>query len=97
MLPLPPETMARLSLPSAIFAMTGTCQCSGALPFRSRVNSPWVSDSSVLPFLQRALSTRMRRSEEHTSELQSLMRNEYAGLSLTKKNKIDQLLTINYL
>src|SRR3546814_1034129 len=27
------------------------------------------------------------RSEEHTSELQSLMRNSYAGLCLTKKNK----------
>src|SRR3546814_2473688 len=27
------------------------------------------------------------RSEEHTSELQSLMRNSYAGLCLIKKNK----------
>src|SRR3546814_5513562 len=28
-----------------------------------------------------------RRSEEHTSELQSLMRNSYAGFCLKKKNK----------
>src|SRR3546814_7063899 len=29
--------------------------------------------------------TRMKRSEEHTSELQSLMRNSYAVFCLTKK------------
>src|SRR3546814_6133287 len=30
------------------------------------------------------------RSEEHTSELQSLMRNSYAGLGLKKKNTYKQ-------
>src|SRR3546814_4274621 len=30
------------------------------------------------------------RSEEHTSELQSLMRNSYAGLCLKKKKKKDE-------
>src|SRR3546814_4908966 len=30
---------------------------------------------------------RVRRSEEHTSEIQSLMRNSYAVFSLTEKNK----------
>src|SRR3546814_9920870 len=34
-----------------------------------------------------ALVQRQRRSEEHTSELQSLMRNSYAGFCLKKKNK----------
>src|SRR3546814_5940434 len=32
-------------------------------------------------------SNRLRRSEEHTSELQSLMRNSYAVFCLNKKNK----------
>src|SRR3546814_5519949 len=40
-----------------------------------------------------------RRSEEHTSELQSLMRISYAVFCLKKKNtilhKLNQLLTIN--
>src|SRR3546814_9466498 len=31
-----------------------------------------------------------RRSEEHTSELQSLMRNSYAVFCLKKKNNLDQ-------
>src|SRR3546814_6004820 len=34
-----------------------------------------------------------RRSEEHTSELQSLMRNSYAVFCLKKKNKIHELYT----
>src|SRR3546814_2968571 len=33
------------------------------------------------------------RSEEHTSELQSLMRISYAGFCLTKKNKIHETST----
>src|SRR3546814_3352617 len=33
----------------------------------------------------------VRRSEEHTSELQSLMRISYAVFCLKKKNKIEQL------
>src|SRR3546814_9218301 len=32
-------------------------------------------------------NTRQRRSEEHTSELQSLKRNSYAGYCLKKKKK----------
>src|SRR3546814_9764586 len=35
------------------------------------------------------------RSEEHTSELQSLMRNSYAVLRLKKKNGQNKLLTIS--
>src|SRR3546814_4183424 len=35
-----------------------------------------------------ALSMRSVRSEEHTSELQSLMRNSYACFCLEKKNEI---------
>src|SRR3546814_4934110 len=36
------------------------------------------------------------RSEEHTSELQSLMRNSYAVFCLKKKNKIKQTVNIKY-
>src|SRR3546814_5073675 len=35
----------------------------------------------------------VRRSEEHTSELQSLMRNSYAVFCLTKKTQINQYRT----
>src|SRR3546814_7164695 len=35
-----------------------------------------------------------RRSEEHTSELQSLMRNSYAVFCLKKKKKIEDMNTI---
>src|SRR3546814_8181696 len=38
---------------------------------------------------------RLRRSEEHTSELQSLMRISYAVFCLKKKNKTLSLLTNN--
>src|SRR3546814_7951177 len=38
--------------------------------------------------LRRGLPGRLLRSEEHTSELQSLMRNSYAVFCLKKKNTI---------
>src|SRR3546814_10719141 len=36
-------------------------------------------------YLQREVATRVKRSEEHTSELQSLMRHSYAVFCLKKK------------
>src|SRR3546814_2060487 len=39
-------------------------------------------------------SSAMRRSEEHTSELQSLMRISYAVFCLKKKKKIQKLIVI---
>src|SRR3546814_1493840 len=39
------------------------------------------------PVLKAILTDPARRSEEHTSELQSLMRNSYAGFCLKKKKK----------
>src|SRR3546814_1842320 len=49
-------------------------------------------DIHPAPFAPRELETvrrweRMRRSEEHTSELQSLMRKSYAVFCLTKKKR----------
>src|SRR3546814_7299837 len=40
-------------------------------------------------------SSRSRRSEEHTSELQSLMRNSYADLCLKKNSKSTRLKNTN--
>src|SRR3546814_4799367 len=44
----------------------------------------------------RLLVENMRRSEEHTSELQSLMRNSYAVFCLKKKKNIDTNSTITH-
>src|SRR3546814_3825919 len=40
-------------------------------------------------------SAKKQRSEEHTSELQSLMRNSYAVFCLKKKTNTTQMTTIN--
>src|SRR3546814_6877994 len=43
--------------------------------------------AQLQPVVDRALAKRSKRSEEHTSELQSLMRISYAVFCLKKKNK----------
>src|SRR3546814_10837062 len=49
---------------------------------------PWFVQPSMLPAAQAASNrARAARSEEHTSELQSLMRISYAVFCLKKKNK----------
>src|SRR3546814_9870814 len=77
------------------------CQAGGGeFPIIETVPRPVLSDRRDfdLSFLFRCLlanseqkpaapSSQHRRSEEHTSELQSLMRKSYAVLLLTKKNK----------
>src|SRR3546814_4562867 len=54
--------------------------------------------ASIWSSLATAWLVAARRSEEHTSELQSLMRISYAVFCLKKKNKIDttQHLTLIY-
>src|SRR3546814_5568864 len=42
-------------------------------------------DDAAWPFVERAARVRDQRSEEHTSELQSLMRTSYAVFCLKKK------------
>src|SRR3546814_8909461 len=52
------------------------------------VSLPSVRDPSWSPAsLQTAIGKSFARSEEHTSELQSLMRNSYAVFCLKKKKK----------
>src|SRR3546814_4670881 len=60
------------------------CRCISGLEFGSHAQAvgPGVAGEQVLP--QRA---QRGRSEEHTSELQSLMRISYAGFCLKKKKK----------
>src|SRR3546814_10735418 len=67
--------------------------CSADLPGRDRAPLP----SPISPRRRRTITARMQiagccssrsRSEEHTSELQSLMRKSYAVLCLKKKLKL---------
>src|SRR3546814_16672741 len=61
-------------------------QTAGALPFARPLLYCWCSnDLSGIPSV--ALQRSPLRSEEHTSELQSLMRISYAGLCLKKKKR----------
>src|SRR3546814_10497976 len=55
-------------------------------PFTNLISTmlPGLANSSP-PFACKAAATRMARSEEHTSELQSLMRISYAVFCLKKK------------
>src|SRR3546814_9591076 len=55
------------------------------LPFRGRSGNAGLPRSR-LPLATRRLLSRLARSEEHTSELQSLMRISYAVFCLKKKN-----------
>src|SRR3546814_10557846 len=60
----------------------------GAVPRADRPPARWCRVQGARP--RDALSARRRRSEEHTSELQSLMRISYAVFCLKKKNKTTQ-------
>src|SRR3546814_6171082 len=55
-----------------------------ARPMRSLTELSGLKNSS----LARSSAVIPARSEEHTSELQSLMRNSYAGFCLKKKNHL---------
>src|SRR3546814_5338629 len=53
-----------------------------SLPYQDRGEQPWIE------FMEAVLGGDFYRSEEHTSELQSLMRISYAVFCLKKKNKV---------
>src|SRR3546814_4984429 len=57
----------------------------------------WAEDVEVrdCPQRRQMLDRLMRRSEEHTSELQSLMRISYAVFCLKKKIELRQIIHIN--
>src|SRR3546814_8569176 len=81
----PPETP---SCPHAGPGFMGAVSCCGNSDFRAYPHkTEWCRFSATqpLPGADGRRSFRTRRSEEHTSELQSLMRNSYAVFCLKKK------------
>src|SRR3546814_2328002 len=76
-------------LPNAMITITmvrATPDLSGVKVYLSFYNAPDVKEAMNTIKLHTA-DIRYRRSEEHTSELQSLMRISYAVFCLKKKNK----------
>src|SRR3546814_2820958 len=80
--------------------------CSSDLPWACTVGGHWPSTStptscSMSPAAASRTSRRSSRSEEHTSELQSLMRISYAVFCLIQKTKTtsyttDQCINMKY-
>src|SRR3546814_629292 len=89
------EASAGISLSD--FVKTGACM-SGALE-----GSPWVhrqrnlSEIGISPEVREATLRKLARSEEHTSELQSLMRISYAVFCLKKTNTMHKTQNIKRL
>src|SRR3546814_6653022 len=63
---------------------SGECPCGP--PCRAGTAKPSMTPAAVCP-LRQGTTKGVARSEEHTSELQSLMRISYAVFCLKKKNK----------
>src|SRR3546814_1670981 len=78
---------AQVSVASASRALNGHHSVTPAT--RERVLSAAQALNYVPHIGARSLSTRRSRSEEHTSELQSLMRISYAVFCLKKKNTLN--------
>src|SRR3546814_7311272 len=70
-------------------SQSGAYHPSGPKAFRSSPCGPWKGNNSLWQ-AKVALRTARSRSEEHTSELQSLMRISYAVFCLKKKKKTKQ-------
>src|SRR3546814_4519922 len=68
---------------------SGQCIAENATGFRLPGNSGINPDHAGWAVRQQVNTGEMRRSEEHTSELQSLMRSSYAASGM-KKTKKDQ-------
>src|SRR3546814_1643469 len=62
----------------------------------SGVKAPMPPLRRSLKFLRCPLKRFIRRSEEHTSELQSLMRISYAVFCLKKKKKAQHIITTHH-
>src|SRR3546814_3900144 len=91
----PYTTLFRSLLALALAASVSACTHTDKIPTATATNAtvaaaPWQLDESKLtPFMRFAPSDLdASRSEEHTSELQSLMRISYAVFCLKKKTKI---------
>src|SRR3546814_6323593 len=71
-------------VPNAKLAYNNSPSFNWTLNFRQQVFDAWEKDGKDVGAYDRA---KLMRSEEHTSELQSLMRISYAVFCLKKKNK----------
>src|SRR3546814_1678505 len=90
------ETLVRNGRPTRIFRFPSlTPEVMGGLTMHFILETIIAADLlGVDPFDQPAVEqgkVLARRSEEHTSELQSLMRISYAVFCLTKKNTLTQI------
>src|SRR3546814_4187382 len=79
MIPRPP----RSTRTDTLFPYTTLFRSAGGLAAGGATLS---QDAATSVFTRRTISGRRGRSEEHTSELQSLMRTSYAVFCLKKKN-----------
>src|SRR3546814_15366851 len=68
----------------------GPCAIMFMPPFGAQASDPKVGGPLWWAWRGRIRTLRPCRSEEHTSELQSLMRTSYAVFSLKKKKKYDK-------
>src|SRR3546814_7623221 len=83
------RSLSTFSTPSLVSAsLSRVCEAASTKRFSKRLSliSAWRSDASPWVTLTKSYTTRRSRSEEHTSELQSLMRISYAVFCLKKKN-----------
>src|SRR3546814_9107935 len=77
------------------YAEIVACEAMPRMRTRNSRSKPFITDSTVInavtptamPIIDAAEIKEMKRSEEHTSELQSLMRNSYAVFCLKKKKQ----------
>src|SRR3546814_10237949 len=85
--PLPPACAA---LSGTVIRDTGAVTRHGLSPTPSRADPRLEADPLALALLKSRRHTTKIRSEEHTSELQSLMRISYAVFCLKKKKQQTQ-------
>src|SRR3546814_1003842 len=78
----PRSTRTDTLLPFTTLFLSSPCRRPGGAPAKNRCCARPMKQG---PAARRPLSPGCRRSEEHTSELQSLMRISYAVLCLKKK------------
>src|SRR3546814_1518056 len=82
------ESLGLKAAPRSPLAIANSIKAGLPLAALERLSKAIAPDDANFPyrFVPRATLTRRKRSEEHTSELQSLMRISYAVFCLKKKN-----------
>src|SRR3546814_10873746 len=83
-----PRCAARCRTPASCGRGSATCRARSCSGPKDRIATP--TTTTRMGTSTDTSTTTARRSEEHTSELQSLMRISYAVFCLKKKNKHDK-------